>query len=234
MRNEIDNVTAGDLNRENREVSSVAWPDVFFNQLNKVLETQNKGAEGLQHLPGLSLVEVGRSADGPGPFHQISEGNASSADIWGKDGLVSKGELATKLHALGFSNDDLKELDKLGQSGADDTISVAAKGSRIFEMAKAKADRHQEPDRLGQIDRLDDLATLYCGFDIFASLDGDASTISRADIAAYNKKQLSSNAPASPTDFPGRLADGLGAAPAAAAAPQASAESRGAAPGPVH
>jgi hypothetical protein len=189
----------------------------------------------LQHLPGLTLVEDGRSADGPGPFHQILQGNASSADIWGKDGLLSKGELATKLHALGFSNDDLKELDRLGRSGADDTVSAAAKECRIFEMAKAKADRHQEPDRLGQIDRLDDLATLYCGFDIFASLDGDASTISRADIAAYNKKQLSSDVPASPTDYPGRrLADGLGAAPAAATPAQAGAESRGAAPSPVH
>lgn len=54
--------------------------------------------------------------------------------------------------------------------------------------------------------------TLLCGFHIFVSLDGKASTISREDIAAYNKKRLSSDAPASPTDYPGgRLADGLGA-----------------------
>ena len=103
MRNEADCTTETKSAGDNHEASFPAPSHDFFNRLRSVLDEKNKAGDCLQHLPAITLVDDGKASftSADHPFHGITQGNASAADIWGKDGLLSRGELATKLHAQG-------------------------------------------------------------------------------------------------------------------------------------
>jgi hypothetical protein len=108
----------------------------------------------------------------------VSTSVTNNADIWGKDHLISMGELTTKMKAEGVSKQDFDKLDKLEKEfdhlPANQRWKVA---EEIGDMAK----QWNKGAHVGALS-LEEMARLYIEFDKVARLDGDGNTVSAQDL----------------------------------------------------
>jgi hypothetical protein len=121
----------------------------------------------------------------------VSEAALKQADIWGKDNLVTMGELTTEMRRMGFSADDMKKLDEIEKRL--EKVPAGQPNGDIVEDLNKMTDKWIKSKNPGATDEdvvlnpADSMARMYVQFKQLAALDGNANSITLTDLKINNE-----------------------------------------------
>jgi hypothetical protein len=175
-----------EFNHNNDSVAQSDNKSLFANISNQVYNdktsftnTFRQNERNTADLHELKIVdEKGSPSNSDLPLFTVSSSVLEKADIWGKDNLVTMGELATKMKSQGVSGDDFKTLDQIAaklKTTPENENYVFAE--QIGQMAN-KWNKGADTDKYS----LEEMARLYVQFDQVARLDGNGNSVSRKDL----------------------------------------------------